>query len=96
MRGLSPSSLASAGAVGAAGAWSLSIKVLMNSWKRSLFGGATGAGAGTGPGAISGPGAGLRAGRLVAGLPRQTGGIVTVEGAEAKQRGILLPSKRAG
>ncbi len=69
-RGLSVFSLVSAsdaGATGAAGAWVLSIKVRMNSWKR-LFDEATGvgAGAGTGPGA-GGP---------MAGLPRQTGGIV--------------------
>ncbi len=52
MRGLSVSSLASvagaAGAAGAVGAWALSMKVNINSWKRSLFGGVTGAGAGAG------------------------------------------------
>ncbi len=72
MRGLLVSSFASAtGAaktVGAAGAWSLtfSIQVRINSWKKSLFG------VGVGIGADSG----LGAGALMAGLPRQTRGIV--------------------
>ncbi len=76
MRGLSVSSLTSAGgtagAAGAAGAWSLTflIQVRMNSWKRSLFGIGTGAGAGSGLGD-----AGPYAGRLKASLSRRVEGI---------------------
>ncbi len=47
----------------------------MNSWKRS-FGEATGAGAGARPGA----------GALMAGLPRQTGGIVERRGWSGELR----------
>ncbi len=69
----------------------------MNSWKRSLFGReGAGAGAGTGPGmGASGP----RAGRLMAGLPRQVGDIVesgVESGDEEKEGRFFLPSKWAG
>ncbi len=57
----------------------------MNSWKR-LFGGATGAGAGAGPGARV----------LMAGLPRQTGGIVERRGVERRaERKAETTKKRA-
>ncbi len=92
MKGLSVSSLASAGGAAgvamAAGAWSrtLSIQVRMNSWKRSF-----GAGAGAGPGAgASGP----RAGRLMAGFLRRAGGIL--ESGERKVTSLpCLPNRLA-
>lgn len=49
--------LVSTRAVGAAKAWTLLIKVFLNSWKRSLFG-ATIRGAGAGVGGGNRPGAG--------------------------------------
>ncbi len=76
-----------AGAAGAAGAWGLSMKICMNSWKK-LFGGTIRAGAGagaSGPGEDlrpegAKPGAGLAVGRLTAGFPWRARGIVERQG----------------
>ena len=78
--------LASVGAAKATGAWTFLIKVFMNSWKRSLFGGAIEAEIG----AEAEAGARLKAGAskpgtgdLIASFPCQTGGIVTREWSRA-------------
>lgn len=71
-------SLASTGVARAAEALTFLINNLMNSWKRLLFGGAIRARADTGPEA------GLKAGRLIAGLLRWTRGRMMVEGGKTK------------
>ena len=85
LKGLLVLFFASTEAVGAAGAWTLLIKVLMNSWKRLLFGRATRARVSAGPRAGA---SGLGARSLMAGFLRWTKAIVTRErsGARTKRR----------
>ncbi len=87
-----------AGGVRAAGtlAWTFSIQVYMNSWKRLLFGAEAGARADV----STGPDAGTsrpRAGRLMTGFPQRAGGIIVGERRRQKKKGgSFLPSKWAG
>ena len=79
LKGLSELFLASTRAAKAAGAWTFLIKILMNFWKRSLFGRTieTRVRAGLGPGKSLRPGgAEPRLGRFKADLPQYTKGIV--------------------
>ncbi len=80
MRGLSALFLTLAGAVGVARAWTLLIKVFINSWKRLYFSGTIEMGARAG--ADIKPRAGVsdsKAGSLMAGFLQQTGGIIVGE-----------------
>ena len=75
--------LASAGAIGAAGAWTFLIKVFINLWKRSLFGGIIEVGADVG---FRVRALGLGVEGFIAGFLCQTGGIMMVKWSKARTK----------